>query len=269
VARIHELLDGDYYTVQHDVVLTEPDGGTHQVDVLLKPKNSYARPILLSCKSSKHPIGPDHVREWESVVQGTGAAAGVIVSPTGFTDDAVKLSKAETRRISLWKVRRLSADDFGPDERSPTGYIRGVGVTMHLKYSRPREDTFVLDVESASGRREGRTIPFTFSARTRERGYLRDEHDNLVGNLWDQYVVAAEALKQSGSARVEYAEPRFLVLDGHRLRFKSLSMEIEVLEHVVKFEIDVTRNAFAYENVVTGEVKFVPLPPSVLEFDRR
>lgn len=268
VARIHELLDGTAYLVEHDVTIAEPSGAAHQIDVVLTPKNSYLGRVLVSCKSGERRVAIEHVRAWADIVQQTGSATGVIVSPAGFTADAIEAARTHTRRISLWVPRPLTRDDFGPDEHSPAGYIHSVGITGHLKYSVPRVETFVLDTEAASGRREGKTIEFTFSAETRDRYYLRDERDNIVGNLWDEYIVAAEALADSGTARVEHAEPRYLVLDGHRLRFKSLSMEIEVLEYVMHLEIDVTRDAFAYENAVTGEVKFVPLPPSVLQLER-
>lgn len=40
--------------------------------------------------------------------------------------------------------------------------------------------------------------------------------------------------------------------------------EYIVIEHRVKVDVDLTQSAFAYENVLTGELKIVPLPASLL-----
>lgn len=264
VARIHRALDGEHFTVEHDVTVTEPGGAEHQIDVLLTPKNAFSGPVFVSCKSSGDPIGIDHVREWADIVQQTGAAAGVIVSPTGFTSGAIDAARAPARRVSLWTPRLLTDDDFAPDERSPNGYLRSIMTTLHMRYPNPREETFVLDVESTSGAREGRTLTFTFSARTRDRYFLRDERDNVVGNLWDEYIAAGERVLVSGPARVEPTEPRFLVLDGHRVRFKVLSVQIDVGEFDLTFETDLAKLGFAYENAVTGRIKMVPLPANLI-----
>src|SRR5690242_7879324 len=95
VARIHQAVDGDYYAVEHDVTIVEPGTGraTAQIDVLLTPKSPFVGPVFVSCKSSSDPVGIDHVREWSDIVHRAGAAAGMIVSPTGFTARAVDAAK--------------------------------------------------------------------------------------------------------------------------------------------------------------------------------
>ena len=65
-------------------------------------------------------------------------------------------------------------------------------------------------------------------------------------------------------ARVEPAEPRYIVLKGHRLRFKSLSMYVDIVEHIIDINVDLAKMAFGYENVVTGAVKTIPLPAHIL-----
>lgn len=264
VAQIHDVLDGSNYTVTHNVTLTEASGATHQIDVLLTPKTAFTGPVLISCKSSESPVGIDHIREWADIVNHLGAAAGVIVSPTGFTAGAISAAKDPTRRISLWIPRPLTANDFAPDEKSPNGYIREVNAQAIISEPRPQSETFVLDVESITGQREGITLSFRFSAENRDSFYLRDDRDNVVGNLWDDYVEAATKLPASGIARVEPAEPRFIVLEGHRLRFKSLSMYVEIVEHIIDINVDLAKMAFGYENVVTQAVKTVPLPACIL-----
>lgn len=264
VRQIHEALDGEAFTIEHDVTLVEPGGATHQIDVRLTPKSPFFGPVLISCKSSGDPVGVAHVREWANIVQETGAAAGIIVSPVGFTADALAAARAPTRRVTLWVPRAFAEGDFAPDERAPRGYLRSTHITMRMQVPQPRTDRFVLQLESATGRSEGRQIAVAFSARAREQLYLRDAEDNVVGNLWDEYIAAAEALQASGVARVEPAEPRFLVLDGCRVRFHRLELPIDMheVEHIM--EIDLMRSAFVYQNAVTGETRTVPLPPALL-----
>ena len=201
----------------------------------------------------------DHVREWADVVQQTGAAAGVIVSPKGFTSGAIDLAKNPARRVSLWIARPLTDDDFAPDEKSPAGYIKSVALTMHIRVPHPLTETFRLDVEPASGKREGREIQIVFGAKTRDLYYLRDEQDNVTGNLWDDYLISAEALHESGVALVLPGAPRFLVVEGRRMRFNSLSMGIGIENVEMPIEIDATHGAYGYENAITGQIKLVPL----------
>jgi hypothetical protein len=274
VARIHSVLDPELYEVAHNVRISEPGGGSHQVDVLLKPKRGFAGPVLVSCKSGGHSVGVDHVREWADVVQNTGASAGVIVAEAGFTNEAKTLASVPSRRLTLWMPRRLTLEDFAPDGASEiqedgtrAGYVCSVHMDLVLREPRPKPETMKLEVEPV-GPRTGKTVSHAFSQSTRNDWYLRDEHDRVVGNLWDLYVEAAKQLERSGAVEVVPDDPRFLVLGGVRQRFKSLAVEIEMVNHVREIDVDVREDALAYENAVTGEVKLVPLPASVLDAAR-
>lgn len=108
VAQIHRTLDpGGQFEILQDVKLPEVHGAKSQVDVLLRSKNKLLGDLLISCKSSRHPVGIDHVREWSDVVQRHGASAGAIVSPTGFSSEAKLAAADPQRRISIWLPRRL------------------------------------------------------------------------------------------------------------------------------------------------------------------
>jgi hypothetical protein len=272
VADIHKLLDkSGAYEVLTDQKVTEPAGASHQVDVLLKPASPFTGPILVSCKSGKHAVTMAHVREWSDIVHNTGAAAGVIVAESGFTSDAIPLAKVPSRRLSLWVPRRLTLDDFGPDEKSEAqpdgtqaGYIAGINMRMVVREPRPRTDTWRLEIERV-GAKTGRTVQFQFSSANRDDWYLRNEEDRVVDNLWDRYVEAANALQASGLARVIAEDIQFLVLGGVRHRFKSFAIEVDVKEHVHEVRLDLREDAFGYENVATGEVRVVPLPANVLD----
>ncbi len=269
VAQIHRVADGEYYTVEHDVTITEPSSSRvrAQIDIVLRPKSPFMGPVFVSCKSSGHSVGIDHVREWSDIVAHAGAAAGVIVSPTGFTADAIDAASDPTRRISLWVPRAFTDDDYAPDDKSPDGYLRSIHTTLRARVLQPVLDSFSLDVEPASGRYEGVTVEYTFGAETREQYYLRDASDNVVGNLWDEYLKAAKSVRTSSTVRVEFGEPRFLVLNGHRVRFNCLSAKINVATFSLPFETDFSKETFAYENVLTREMRTVPLPARRLALD--
>ncbi len=260
VACIHQLLNATDYDVEHDVTVSEPSGASHQVDVYLRPKTGFAGPILVSCKAWAEPVGVDHVREWSDIVQHTGAAAGVIVAMSGFTSGAVDAARNKERRISLWRPRPLTPDDFAPDEKSTEGYIAHVTIQGELKAPRIIESTFTLDAPRADGKPPTREVQYQFSVDNREQWYLRDSSDNLVGNLVDLVVGRAKELSDSGSAEIVLNNKHFLVLGGVRLVLRRVAFDVEVVTHKFSVEVDLFRDAFGYENILTGDLKIVPLP---------
>jgi hypothetical protein len=258
VAAIHRLLNGADYDVEVDVKITEPAGATHQIDVLLRPKSVFAGPILISCKAWSGPVGIEHVREWADIVQQTGAAAGVIVAESGFTSGAIDAARSICRRISLWRPRPLTDKDFVPDTESPNGYISQVQVRICLAQPRLVEGSVKLDVSRADGQSDGTTGSAIFSYQTRDLWYLRDETDNIVGNLWDLFLTRAQTA--TSAVEIVPSESRFLVLDGTRMRFNRLAFAIENIVDERTIEIDLLKSAMGYENAVSGRACIVPLP---------
>jgi Restriction endonuclease len=260
IAAIHRLINSADYDVESNVKLTEASGASHQIDVLVRPKTNFAGPVLVSCKAWTEAVGIDHIREWSDIVQHTGAASGVIVAQFGFTAGAIEGARNPERRVSLWKPRLLTEADFGPDVESPTGYIARIGVTGTVSVPQLVHETFKLDATRADGMNEGRDVLFNLSFASRDHWYLRDEQDNVVGNLWDMFVVAAESAAGSALHEIVPEEARFLVIDGIRFRLNGLSFGIEVIEHERHVDIDLRDHAIGYENVLTKHVEFVPLP---------
>ncbi len=264
VGRIHDALGRGAYSVDRDVIVSEPSGGSHQIDVRLRPTNPFSPPILVSCKSGGAPVGADHVREWSDIVQQTGAAAGIIVSPAGYTAGAVNLAGKPERRVSLWVPRLLTAADFGPTRESPMGLVQAVRITSKIYSPRVRPETFKLDVAALEGPL-GREFTFEFSAVRRSDWYLRDDADNVVGNAWDDFVAAVEQVRERGEVRIAPEFPRFIVFEGYRLRFNALHVVVELDCTEIEHGFDLTLDAFGYENAVTGKVAWVPLPARILE----
>ena len=259
VAQIHRVLNAADYDIETDVTLREQSGATHQVDVLLRPKTPFAGLILISCKAWESRVGVDHVREWSDVVQQTGAASGVIVSMRGFTRDALDAARNPVRRLSLWTPRKLTLDDFAPDEDSPDGYIARVSTRVVVTEPRLVEGSFVLDTFRADGKPKGHELAYSFSANDRATWYLRDEQDNIAENLWDVFVKRATSAAQSGVIEIIPPEPRFVVLGGTRLGVRRIAFQIEVRRHEQAIEVDLLKRAIAYENALTGGVSIVPL----------
>lgn len=260
VEALYKTLLPAEYEIERDVKISDSSGAVHQIDVLIRPRARLSGPILVSCKAWNTKVGIDHIREWADIVAESGAAAGVIVAQSGFTDDAIQAAKSVTRRVSLWVPRALTPRDFSADEVSPTGYVSSVSIRGFLNDPRPILETFNLDVEKADGPPEGRGLNFHFSAKTRSQWYLRDAMDNIVGNLWDQFVEQVSTISQSSRLIIQPELPRFLVLDGVRLRLRELSCHIEVRSHRIEVEIDLLKDAMGYENVITREMRIVPLP---------
>jgi hypothetical protein len=260
VASIHAILNSADHQVETDVQISEPSGSTHQIDVLLRPKTPFAGPIIISCKAWAAPVGVEHVREWADIVQHTGAASGVIVAQSGFTAGAIAAAQNLERRVSLWLPKPLSASDLTPGKNSAGLGFSRVLVRGAVKQPRFVDGSFRLDVRRADGRFEGRQLQFVFSAATRMLWYLRDDHDNLIGNLWDLYAERAQAAKESSTISITPDKPSFLVLDGVRLRLNSASFEVAVHEQDFSVDIDLERDAIGYQNVVTGVVTIVPIP---------
>ncbi len=259
VAAIHAHLNAADYDVETDVTLTERDGATHQVDVVLRPKTPFSGPILVSCKAWNVPVGVSHIREWADIVQQTGAAAGVVVAQSGFTADAINVARNPARRISLWVPRALLSADFNPDARSSTGYIEGVAITGFLWEPRLVKDTFNLDAVRADGIRGKTEHRFVFSASTHNQWYLRDEQDAIVGNLWDQFVSRAVSVEHSSAIQIEPSSPLFLIFDGVRFRVNRLTCKIEVVEHKFDISVDLLKDALGYENVIDKQLRIIPL----------
>lgn len=259
VANIHRVLNASDYDVQPNVTLEEPSGARHQIDVLLSPRTAFAGPVLVSCKDWSTPVGIDHIREWADIVQHTGSAAGVIVASTGFSTAAIDAVRNRERRLSLWRPRQLTLDDFGPDEASEAGYVAGVQVNMDLRSPRYVDETFKLDVDVPKRDGEPKEVRFSFSYASRNAWYLRNDVDEIVGNLWDQFVEQVESSLESGQVTIAPNGPQFLVLDGTRLAFRGASFDVRVTHYRQVIEVDLLRDAVGYENVLTGEVKVVPL----------
>ena len=260
VAAIHRVLNAADYDIEVGASLVEPLGAKHQIDVLLRPRTPFAGPILVSCKAWSDPVGVDHVREWSDIVQHTGAASGVIVAEAGFTSVAMDAARNVERRVSLWKPRPLTIQDFGPDADSPDGYIARVEARVVVATPRLVEGSFKLDISRADGLPGSEQLSRVFCFATRDQWYLRDDQDNVVENLWDLFVARGQAA-QSRNVEVAPREARFLVLDGVRMRFNRMAFVVQADQHEIHFDVDLLASAFGYENVLTGKVQVVPLPP--------
>jgi hypothetical protein len=260
VGRIHSALNGDH-EIDVDSTIVEPCGAEAQIDVVLRPRTPFQRPVLISCKAWSQPVGIEHVREWSDIVQHNGCAAGVIVGESGFTAGAIKAARNVERRISLWKPRLLTDADFAPDNNSPNGYIARVPVRLAFVTPQLVDESFTLDISRADGPPRGEAVTKQFSAATRNLWYLRDAQDNVVENLWDLFVTLGQSAA-SPTVEVVPRDPRFLMLDGVRMRFNRLAFGVRRDLREVAFEINLVERTFAYENAVTGKVQIVPFPMS-------
>jgi hypothetical protein len=254
VAALHRLLDGDHFDVQHDVTLTTARGTSSQIDVLLTPKSSIAGPTLISCKDKNKPVSISHAREWATIVQQRGAALGVIVSRRGFTRETMALAGDQERRLQLWLLAELRETDF-------EGYIQKIHAEMRLRIPFVPEGSLKLDVSRVIPAPAPQLFSFTFSALHRDTWFLRDEADNIVGNIWDDFVRASTrpGLSDGETLTLNYAEPRFIVLEQVRMLVRSVSWELRYQTLISEMHFDALKHfRYQYTNVLTGETRLIP-----------
>ncbi|MCR9165968.1 MAG: restriction endonuclease [Nannocystaceae bacterium] len=264
VAQIHRALDSaQRYSIETDQVLHDDHGGQYQVDVVLRPRDGFQSPILISCKAWKDKVGVEHIREWSSVVANLGASAGIIVAECGFTREALREAKPSARRLSLWTPRPLTLDDYGPDEASPTGYIASVGLNMTFMEQVLKTETLRVNLKRSPSDNK-KVVNCTFSKATREKWFLLNASNEVVGNAWDNFEACISQTLKTGTASFKPDADAFVVIDGVRAQFLEASIEVEMVAHKRNSTVNLLDHAIAYENAVTGEVRTVPLPPSAL-----
>jgi len=190
----------------------------------------------------------------------TLALAAIVVSVVRRAWSGGPRSAPSAPRMPLDVLVQLTHEDFGPDERSPHGYISRVQTKGRIRDPQFVEGSLHFGLVRADGTSGGHEIEYTFSADTRKQWYARDELDNISANLWDIFAARVSAAEDSGVIEVPFKEPTFLVFSGVKFRIQRMSFEVVVRIHEFVIDVDMLKRGLAYENVVTGAVRIVPLP---------
>ncbi len=98
VAAIHRQFAGDAKVTENETI-TGKSGQPRQIDVAVHSSINGAYPLLiiLECKDYKRPVGIGQIDELVGKIDDVGAITGVLVSNSGFTEDAVKRAKQDVR----------------------------------------------------------------------------------------------------------------------------------------------------------------------------
>ncbi|BDI33977.1 hypothetical protein CCAX7_60280 [Capsulimonas corticalis] len=99
--------------VTHDAKLIGASGAPHQIDVTIETEGRLKR-IVIECKDfdvSQGKVGISIVQSFITVANMTKADRAIIVTPVGFTRDAIKLAKYNN--IELIVLREFLDTDWG------------------------------------------------------------------------------------------------------------------------------------------------------------
>lgn len=124
--------------VVHDVKLIGETGVKHQIDVRVEV-NGVARRVLVECKDfdvSGEKVGLDIARNFWAVVEDTKPTESMIITCTGFTQDAAAYCKA--KGIKLVVLRRFTEKDWAGRIRTivvniTAQMIDGVDFKFHIR----------------------------------------------------------------------------------------------------------------------------------------
>ncbi|WP_122288815.1 restriction endonuclease [Serratia plymuthica] len=126
VAHIHE--DGDVI-VQHDQTLTGRSGATRQIDVVVKvQKGPYEYLTLIECKYWNSSVKREQIDVLWASMQDLNAAKGAFFTTKGFQKGAQKY--AESKGITLYKVREMTDDEWGKPGRVIELYLQVIQRTI-------------------------------------------------------------------------------------------------------------------------------------------
>lgn len=104
VAEIHRQFAGDAKVTEDETIIGK-SGQPRQVDVAIRTTvdGAYNVLIIVECKDYRRRVGIDKVDELVGKIDDVGAVMGVLVSNSGFTEDA-KRRAAQDPRIQLASV---------------------------------------------------------------------------------------------------------------------------------------------------------------------
>jgi hypothetical protein len=133
VAAIHRQFAGDAKVTENEII-TGKSGQPRQIDVAIRTTVDGAYPILviIECKDYTRAVGIGKVDELIGKIDDVQAVMGVLVSNSGFTEDAnhraaqdVRVQLASVVDVENEKVRAQVAIPFMMDYRAPEFQIFG------------------------------------------------------------------------------------------------------------------------------------------------
>jgi hypothetical protein len=143
-ALVFKILE-DRNVVIHDLKLVGDSSVPHQIDVSIENAGKRRR-VIIECKDfdlSGRKVGLDILRNFRSVIEDTEAEEGIVLTCTGYTQDAQKYAKA--KGIKLAVLREIRAEDL---EGMIQTVIVELNVQSHknhkatLDMPQPRRDLF-------------------------------------------------------------------------------------------------------------------------------
>jgi hypothetical protein len=125
----------------HDLKLVGDSSVSHQIDVSIETDGNRRR-IIIECKDfdlSGNKVGLDILRSFRSVVEDTGADEGIVLTCTGYTEDAQRYAKA--KGIKLAVLREIQSGDMD-------GLIQAIVINLHVQSHRDHRTTVNMSQSS-------------------------------------------------------------------------------------------------------------------------
>lgn len=96
--------------------VTGISGVKHQIDVLTAQTNGiHTTQTAIECKYLKNKVSKDPVMKLSETIKDSGIEKGIIVSRSGFTDDAI--AQARNLNIGLVELREIEEKDFAENPK--------------------------------------------------------------------------------------------------------------------------------------------------------
>jgi hypothetical protein len=126
---------------RHHLKLVGDSSVSHQIDVSIETDGNRRR-IIIECKDfdlSGNKVGLDILRSFRSVVEDTGADEGIVLTCTGYTEDAQRYAKA--KGIKLAVLREIQSGDMD-------GLIQAIVINLHVQSHRDHRTTVNMSQSS-------------------------------------------------------------------------------------------------------------------------
>jgi hypothetical protein len=142
---IYETLGKDYGVTivgcGSNFKITGKSGVKHQVDVLTSQTNGiHSTQTAIECKYHKNKVSKDPIMKLSETIKDSGIEKGIIVSRSGFTDDAI--AQAKFLNIGLVELREIEDKDFLENPKQ----IEIADINIHAGILRTRAEIIKIDI---------------------------------------------------------------------------------------------------------------------------
>lgn len=106
IEKIEDIFKNRGYKTETDLTLSSSSGEEHKIDIYVgREFDLHKERIVLECEVKESPLDKQIVEKLDNILQDTKANKGIIISPSGFTNEAETFAKQ--KGIALIDEERL------------------------------------------------------------------------------------------------------------------------------------------------------------------